>query len=39
MAFSFGVEKPHILPVTCLLSSVIHLTHRASNPCALHIES
>lgn len=39
MAFSFGVEKPHILPVTCLLSSVIHLTHRASNRCALHIES
>lgn len=37
MAFSFGVENPHFLPVTCLLSSVIHLTHRASSPRALHM--
>lgn len=36
MVFSFGVKNPHFLPVTCLLSSVIHLTHRASTPCALH---
>lgn len=36
MAFSSGVENPHFLPVACLLSSVIHLTHRASSPCALH---
>lgn len=37
MTLSFGVETPRVLPVTCLLSSVIHLIHRASSPCAVHI--